>query len=191
MTTTILAFAGSSRRGSFNQRVLQIAIAGAKAAGASVTHVDLRDLGLPLYDGDLEAEHGLPEAARRFQNLLAEYRGLLIASPEYNSGYSPLLKNAIDWASRPGGDLPGLGAFRDKTAALVSASPGKLGGLRSLTAVRDLLMNIRVQVLPTMVASGGLKDDSFDAAGKLLDADQQAKIEGVGRALVEALGPRP
>jgi chromate reductase len=131
MYRKILTFCGSARRGSFNQLLLDCCAEGARGAGAQVTQLDLRALDLPIYDGDLEAERGLPEGAHRFKALLAEHVAVLIATPEYNGGYSPLLKNALDWASRPtDADATGLAAFAGKTAALISASPGALGGLR-------------------------------------------------------------
>jgi chromate reductase, NAD(P)H dehydrogenase (quinone) len=103
MSTTprILALAGSTRRDSFNKRLVRIAARGAEAAGAEVTIIDLRDFPLPLFDEDLEREQGPPEAATRLKRLLVGHDGLLIASPEYNSSITAVLKNALDWASRP------------------------------------------------------------------------------------------
>src|SRR5262249_29719722 len=101
MAPRILAFAGSTRRDSFNKKLAGIAADGARAAGAEVTFIDLRDYPLPLYDGDLEAEKGLPEQAQRLKKLFLDHDGLLISSPEYNSSISGVLKNTIDWVSRP------------------------------------------------------------------------------------------
>ena len=126
MPARILAFAGSARRDSLNKKLLQVAVAGARAAGAEVTVLDLRDLPLPLYDGDLEAAEGLPANARALKQQLRAHAGLLLACPEYNSSVTPLLKNAIDWASRAEpGEAP-LACFEGKVAGLVSASPGAL-----------------------------------------------------------------
>src|SRR5436309_11539205 len=96
----ILAFAGSMRTESLNKKLIKVAIKGAEAAGAQVTYLDLRDLNLPLYDGDLESSDGLPAGARKFKDLLFANDGIMIASPEYNSSISGVLKNAIDWATR-------------------------------------------------------------------------------------------
>src|SRR5689334_2337245 len=96
----ILAFAGSTRSGSFNKKLVNVAAEAARAAGATVTVIDLRDLALPLFDQDLEDAKGLPEGAKRFKTLLREHDGMLISSPEYNSSVTGVLKNAIDWASR-------------------------------------------------------------------------------------------
>lgn len=97
----ILAFAGSTWTDSFNKKLVKIAAQGARAAGADETFVDLRDFSLPLFDKDLEAKEGLPAGARQFKDLLLAHDGLLIASPEYNSSLTAVLKNAINWASRP------------------------------------------------------------------------------------------
>src|ERR1700760_1974754 len=101
MTIRILAFSGSTRRGSFNQKLLNIAAHGAAEAGANITHISLNDYPLPIYDADLESQSGLPANAEALQKLVAEHDALLIASPEYNGGYTALLKNTLDWLSRP------------------------------------------------------------------------------------------
>src|SRR2546422_11581460 len=136
-TPKILAFAGSTRTESFNKKLIKIAAQGARNAGAEVTLVDLRDLPMPLYDGDLEANSGLPENAKKFKELMFANNGLLISSPEYNSSFSGVLKNAIDWASREAtDDEKPLACFVGKVAVLMSASPGALGGLRGLVQLR-------------------------------------------------------
>ncbi|MEX2285719.1 MAG: NAD(P)H-dependent oxidoreductase, partial [Planctomycetaceae bacterium] len=162
----ILAFAGSLRKDSYNKRLVRIAAAGATAAGATVTLLDLRDFPLPLFDEDLEREQGLPENAANLKRLFIEHDGFLIASPEYNSSITGVLKNTIDWVSRRvEGEAP-LVAYKGKTAALMSASPGALGGLRALVHVRAILGNIGVLVLPTQVAVPKAME-AFDADGKL------------------------
>jgi chromate reductase, NAD(P)H dehydrogenase (quinone) len=144
----ILALAGSARKGSFNVRLLRIAADAVRRSGGDVTLVDLRDYPLPLYDGDLEADEGVPDKAVKLAQLMLDHDALLIASPEYNSSITPLLKNTIDWVSRPSKNIPGLAAFKGKVAALMSASPGALGGLRGLVHVRSILGNIGVIVFP-------------------------------------------
>lgn len=183
----ILAFAGSAREGSYNKKLVRVAADVARGAGAEVTVLDFRDLPLPLFDEDVESRDGAPENARRLKTLLIEHHGILIASPEYNSSISPLLKNAIDWASRPApGETP-LAAFRGKVAALLAASPGALGGLRGLVTVRSILSNIGVIVLPDQVAI--LKaQEAFDAGGALKDAKQQASVQSLAGGLVGVCG---
>ena len=138
---------------------------------------------MPLFDEDLEASEGLPAGARQFKDLLLAHDGLLIASPEYNSSLTAVLKNAIDWASRPApGEAP-LACFVGKVAALMSTSPGALGGLRGLVHLRSILGNIKVIVLPDQVAVGNAYD-AFQADGTLKDPKQQAAIASLGEQVV-------
>jgi NAD(P)H-dependent FMN reductase len=179
----IVAFAGSLRSGSFNKKLIRIAAAGARAAGAAVTEIDLRDIPMPLYDGDIEREHGLPPNAKVFKRLLIEHHGFLISSPEYNSAVSGVLKNAIDWASRPEPNEPALVAYKGKVAGLVSASQGHLGGVRGLAVLRSILSNIGVIVIPTQMAISRA-NDAFEPGGDLKDERQQAAVESVGAEVV-------
>ncbi len=182
----ILAFAGSTRLQSFNKKLVEIAAEGARVAGGEVTVIDLRDFPMPLYDGDLEESAGIPEHARRFKSILAAHDGLLIASPEYNSSFSAVLKNAIDWATRP---LPGeasLATFSGKIAALMSTSPGALGGLRGLAALRSVLENIQVMVLPDQIAIGKAHE-AFTSEAQLKDAKQQAWVQKIASSLVQII----
>ena len=181
----ILAFAGSTRTGSFNKKLAAAAAEAARAAGATVTIVDLRDLALPVFDEDIEAAGGLPEGAKKFKALLRESDGFLIASPEYNSSITAALKNAIDWASRSeSDDEPSLVAYRGKVAALCSASPGALGGMRGLVHLRAILGNIGVIVLPEQVCISTAYE-AFDDAGKLKDERKAKQIASLARGLVE------
>ncbi|MEH2237694.1 NADPH-dependent FMN reductase [Nostoc sp.] len=185
-TPKILAFAGSTRIDSYNKKLVKIAAAGAKAAGAEVTYIDLRDLPLPLFDEDLEAQEGLPANARTFKDLLISHQGLLIASPEYNSSLTAVLKNAIDWASRPAPNEIPLAAFAGKVASIMSASPGALGGLRGLVHLRSILGNIKVLVLPDQIAVPKAYE-AFNADGTLKDPKQQESIEKLGDGLTKIL----
>ena len=185
-TPKILAFAGSTRIDSYNKKLVKIAAAGAKVAGAEVTYIDLRDLPLPLFDEDLEAKEGLPANARTFKDLLISHQGLLIASPEYNSSLTAVLKNAIDWASRPAPNEAPLAAFAGKVATIMSASPGAIGGLRGLVHLRSILGNIKVLVLPDQVALPKAYE-AFDVDGTLKDSKQQESIEQLGAGLTKIL----
>lgn len=178
----ILAFAGSTRRDSFNKRLVKIAVQGARAAGAEVTLIDLKEFPLPIFDQDLEAESGAPENARQLKQLFVEHDGLLIASPEYNSSITAVLKNTIDWVSRPAPNEPPLVAFTGKVATLMAASPGGLGGLRGLVHLRAILGNIGVIVLPDQTAISKAHE-AFTADGSLKDAKQQATVEKLGATL--------
>jgi len=181
----ILAFAGSSRRDSFNKKLVKIAAEGARLAGAEVTYVDFKDLPMPLFDEDLEAE-GIPENVKTFKALMKAHQGLLIACPEYNSSITPLLKNAIDWASRPEPGEPGLACFRDKVAVIMSVSPGAFGGLRGLVHVRAILGNIGVLVLPNQKGIAKAHE-AFDENGQLKDKQQQQEIHQLGNKLATVI----
>ena len=185
-TPKILAFAGSTRKESFNKKLVKIAAEAARSVGAQVTYLDLKDLPMPLYDGDLETEQGIPENARKLKALMMAHDGFLISAPEYNSSISGVFKNAIDWSSRPSAGEAPLVCFAGKVVSLMSASPGALGGLRGLAVVRSLLSNIRVIVLPDQVAVPKAHE-AFDPDGKLKDTKQQAGIEALGRDLAGVL----
>ncbi|MBN7818887.1 NADPH-dependent FMN reductase [Bowmanella yangjiangensis] len=181
----ILAFSGSSRKDSYNQKLVGIAAKAAEQAGAQVTLINLGDFPMPIYNQDLQNEQGFPTSALAFKQLLLEHDGLLIASPEYNSAFSPLLKNAIDWASRASepNEAP-LSAYRGKTAAIMSCAPGALGGLRGLGFLRMLLQNIGVMVVPNQRAIG-LAGSAFDEHGQLKDAEQHKAITRLAEELVQ------
>lgn len=178
----ILAFSGSARKESYNQKLVQIAAQGAQQSGAEVTIVNLADYPMPIFNQDLEIAEGMPQHARAFKELLIEHEGFLIASPEYNSAFSPLLKNAIDWASRREGEESPLLAFRGKVAVIMAASPGALGGLRGLVFLRMLLANLGIIVLPDQLAVANA-DKAFHTDGYLLDEDKQAAVLKLGMSL--------
>jgi chromate reductase, NAD(P)H dehydrogenase (quinone) len=186
MMPRILAFASSTRRESFNKKLVAIAAKGAREAGAQVTLIDLKDFPLPLFDQDLEAEQGMPENGKKLKKLFIDHDGLLIASPEYNSSFPAVLKNAIDWVSRPAPGEPSLVAFRGKVATLMSASPGALGGLRGLVHVRSILGNIGVIVLPDQIAVAQAHE-AFNPDGTPKDPKRQVGIEGLGKTLASFL----
>lgn len=152
--------------------------------GAEVTQIDLSEFAMPLYDGDLEADQGPPESATRLFNLMKEHDGLLLACPEYNSSITPVLKNTIDWVSRPREGEQPLAAFSGKVAGLLSASPGALGGLRGLVHVRSILGNMGVFVVPNQLAVSSAHT-AFDQAAAILDPKVSKQLEGVVRQLVE------
>ena len=186
ITPRILAFAGSTRTDSYNKRLVKIAAAGARTAGVEVTLIDLRDFPLPIFDGDLEARDGLPANGRKLKDLFLAHHGLLISAPEYNSSITAVLKNTIDWVSRPVPDEAPLACFDGKVACLMSASPGALGGLRGLVHVRAILGNIKVLVLPDQIAISKA-NEAFNPDGSLKDPKQQAAVEGLGAQLARVI----
>lgn len=179
----ILVFAGTTRTEALNKKLARVAATAAEKAGAAVTFMDLRDLAMPLYDGDLEAGSGLPVGAQKFKALLLRHDGLLISTGEYNSSITGVLKNAIDWASRTESGEGSLACFKGKIAGLMSASPGALGGLRALVHVRAILGSIGVLVLPDQFTLGKA-NEAFTAKGTLKDGKAQTAVEGIATELV-------
>jgi chromate reductase, NAD(P)H dehydrogenase (quinone) len=183
----ILAFAGSLRKDSYNKKLVKIAIKGAQEAGAEVTYIDLKDYPLPVYDQEIEETQGIPENAIKLKELMLQHDGFLVSSPEYNSSISAALKNVIDWVSRPSSkDEVYLCAFIDKAVALLSASPGALGGLRGLVHVRSIFSNIFSLVIPQQKSIPSA-DKAFDENGQLKDPKQQQDVMKIGKGLAEFL----
>ncbi|MGZ8193804.1 MAG: NADPH-dependent FMN reductase [Methylobacter sp.] len=183
----ILAFSGSARKDSYNQLLVRIAASGAEKSGMDVSVISLANFPMPIFNQDLESAEGMPQKARQFKQLLIDHDGFLIASPEYNSAFSPLLKNAIDWASRRQDSEPPLLAFRGKIAVIMAASPSALGGLRGLVFLRMLLGNIGVTVLATQQTLSHA-DNAFHAGGSLVDKQKQELIINLGSELADTLG---
>jgi chromate reductase, NAD(P)H dehydrogenase (quinone) len=138
---------------------------------------------IPLYDGDLESRHGLPDGVRALKSLLREHDGLLFAAPEYNGSISGVLKNAIDWTSRPEGDEPRCACYKGKVAAVMSASPGPLCGAKGLIHTRVVLSNIGCIVLPDQVTVANAAN-AFDRDGALRDERLQRAVETIAHRLV-------
>ena len=182
----ILAFAGSTRRDSWNKKLIRVAARAAETAGAEVSLVDLADFPMPFYDGDLEQEEGIPEKGLEFKRLMHEHHGFLISCPEYNSSISGVLKNTIDWASRQAEGEKPLECFKGKVVTLMSASPGRLGGLRGLVHVRAILGNIGCIVLPEQMAVASASE-AFAADGQLKDEHQNKQIAGLGAGLARMI----
>lgn len=173
----ILAFAGSARRESLNRKFLAFAAQAAVELGCEVTLLDMAEHELPLYNGDREERDGLPENAARLAALIGGHDALLIASPEYNAMVTPLLKNTIDWCSRAEPS-----PFEGKAAAVISASPGAFGGVRSMQQAQQLLLKLGCRVVPGQCALIHASK-AFDAQGRL--ADERAQKSA--RALVASL----
>ena len=177
----LLVFAGSTRQQSFNRQLASVAAAVARARGAEVTHLELADFDIPLYNADLEAR-GTPPDVIRFKQALADQPAWIVCTPEYNGSDPGLLKNVIDWASSPVKSDPvwqdGLRSFRGKVVGMLSASPGALGGLRAQSHLAPLLLNLQCWVAPkahALVRAG----DAFDAQGHLKDPAAQAQVQAV------------
>lgn len=180
----LLAFAGSTRKNSYNQAILNVAAEGAREAGAEVTMISLADYAMPIFNEDEEAEFGIPERAQAFKELMISHDGFLIASPEYNSAYPALLKNAIDWASRKAGDEKVLGAYKGKVAGIMAASAGGLGGMRVLVVLRMLLENLGTMVLPTQRAVAKVST-LLDDNGAVSDEKTIKQLKSLGKETAE------
>ncbi len=164
----ILGLSGSARTESHNLRLLRLVMGRLADQGHTVEQFDFRANPLPMYDGDDEAGTGLPENARLLKAKVKAADGVIIASPEYNAAISPLLKNAIDWTSRFDEQTKEGSPWGGKVVALVSASPGPMGGLRGLYVVRQVLHNLDAMVIPEQT-SVGLAFEAFDEQGGLKD----------------------
>jgi chromate reductase, NAD(P)H dehydrogenase (quinone) len=187
----VLVTSGSSRQGSYNRTLADLVANIVAEQGAQPNRFDLRDLALPIYDGDFEAANGPPPGAQRFSDAMAESDALFIATPEYNGFPTPLLINAFDWLSRlksAPGHPAGADATAGKAAGLVGASPGHLGALRSMNYVRQYLqMNFGMLVVPQQLAVSRAMN-AFDAGGQFKDAGQRTMLEGVVKALIHTAG---
>lgn len=181
--TKILTFAGSAREGSLNKKLAQL---GAQLAGKRCTEATYLDIGqhpLPLYDIDYEQNNPFPEGVKHIKELMQNHDGFLIASPEHNSSITATLKNIIDWASRNKDKGTDLSPFTGKVAAIVSTSPGGLGGLRGLVHLRAILSNLGCFVIPNQLAvpSG---HQNFAEDGSISNENFQKQFESVIDALV-------
>ena len=178
----ILAFSGSARRESLNRKFLAVAVAAVREAGGDVTLLDLNDYALPLYHGDLEDAEGLPAAAVKLIALIAGHDGLLVASPEYNSMITPLLKNTIDWCSRADAN-----PFAGKVAAVISASPGAFGGVRSLKLAQQLLLHLGCVIVPGQCALPHA-GEAFEPDGGLKSPRARQSVQQLAKDLVRIAG---
>ena len=184
----LLIVSGSERAGSYNRSLARVAAAAARRDGCDVAEFDLRALALPIYDGDLEQASGVPAPALQLRDALLASDALLLVTPEYNGFPTPLVLNAFDWLSRIQASAPGGGgkeATANKPAALLSASPGPLGGLRSMNLLRQYLGGAFQMIVVPQQFALGKAGEAFDEAGALKDAKAQHAVEGVLDAVGE------
>lgn len=186
----LLVFAGSTRQNSFNRKLAGVTAAMATASGASVTHIELTDFDVPLYNADLEAQ-GTPADVIRLKQLMYDHPAWIICTPEYNASYPALLKNTIDWVSSPVKGNPdwtdGLKSTRGKVVGMLSASPGALGGLRSQSHLAPLLITLECWLAPRNFALGRA-GDAFDDNGGLKDERAQKSVQAVIDQVIWAAG---
>lgn len=173
----ILAFAGSLRKASYNKMALKIAASGAQEAGAQVEIIDLKDLEIPVYDGDIEAE-GLPKGAITLKEKVKSADALLLAVPEYNHSLAGSLKNAIDWVSRPPKN-----EFEGKPVATLGASDGSFGTVRAQIAFYPVANTLGIYLMPSKVYVPNA-DKKFDQEGNILDSKIEERLKKLGVDLV-------
>ena len=182
----IVVLAGSTRKGSIHRKLAPLAVEALTAAGLDATFADLRDYPMPLYEGDLEATDGMPPAAKALKELARTADAFVIASPEYNGSYPAVLKNAIDWISRPEPGENHLQVFAGKLAAIVSASPGPGGGRRVLRQLRELLTMMRVTVIPQDLSIPRAAE-AFATDGSLARSEDLDGLHSLAAALASEL----
>jgi chromate reductase len=161
----ILVIPGSLRTGSLNARLAAAAGYQFAQAGVEVTRISLADFPLPIYDGDLQTKSGVPKNAINLKRMMSAHHGVLIVTPEYNSSVPPLVKNTIDWVSRVQDTHETRGqVFRERAFAIAAASESRLGGTRSLAALRLILTACHAMVIPNQLALSfaGVAYDDMD-----------------------------
>ena len=168
---TIIGMSGALRRGSYNAALLRGAV---ELAPAGLTIEVASINGIPLYDGDLEAEHGLPEPVRALKDRIAGADGLLLVTPEYNNSIPGVFKNAIDWLSRPADDIPRV--FGGKPVALMGATPGRGGTTLAHAAWLPVLRTLGTQTWfgPRLYVANAAR--VFDGGGRILDEAIRASL---------------
>ncbi|MFC3075461.1 NADPH-dependent FMN reductase [Shinella pollutisoli] len=168
--TRLVGLSGSLRKASFNTALLRAAV-GLTPDGVEIVEASIH--GIPLYDGDLEAEHGVPEAATRLKDLVAEADGVVLFTPEYNNSIPGPFKNAIDWMTRPASDIPRV--FGGKPFAITGASPGNFGTVLSQEAWLPVMRTLGTRPwfgAKLMVSKAG---SAFED-GRLVDTATEKKL---------------
>ena len=181
----ILVIPGSLRTGSLNARLAAVAVDGFARLDVDVTKISLGDFPLPIYDGDLESQSGVPKHAVNLKRMIAAHHGVLIVTPEYNSLLPPLVKNAIDWVSRVQDTGEARGdVYRHTPFAIAAASNGKLGGTRCLQALRLVLSSCRALVIPNQLALSHA-DEAYDDMDRLKHVADIGALQAMLQQLVD------
>lgn len=183
--TKVLVFAGSQRKASLNK---MLAAAGAKALEAQnikATIIDLADYPAPVFNGDDEDQNGLPETMVKLKDMFASHDAVMIATPEFNGSYHPILSNILNWTSRANGDDANCMAFAGKPAAIMAASPGPLGGVRVIPRLRDFLAELGFVAVPGFVTVPNAYE-AFDDNGSLSNEETMNSISGLANRLAQA-----
>ena len=181
----ILVIPGSLRTGSLNARLAAAAAYQFAQTGVDVTRVSLADFPLPIYDGDLQTKSGVPKNAINLKRMIGAHHGVLIVTPEYNSSVPPLVKNTIDWVSRvqDAHEVRGQ-VFRERPFGIAAASEGRLGGTRSLAALRLILTACRALVVPNQLALS-FASEAYDDMDRLKHPADVEALNALVRQLID------
>lgn len=174
----VLGVAGSPREGSYNRKLLALAVRMLRDQGVDVDHFDVHEQSVPMFDPDVEAQ-GVPEVVKDLRARVAAADAVLFSCPEYNAGMTPLMKSIIDWCSRKDPETGVENVWKGKVGALVSASPGAFGGARGMIAMRQTLAHVEVFLIPQFTV--------VPAAHKAFGEDGTLKNERSMAGLVRTL----
>ena len=181
----ILVIPGSLRTGSHNARLAAAAAYQFAQVGADVTRISLGDFPLPIYDGDLQTKSGVPKNAINLKRMIGAHHGVLIVTPEYNSSVPPLVKNTIDWVTRVQDAQETRGqVFRERAFAIAAASESRLGGTRSLAALRLVLSACYATVIPNQLALS-FASDAYDDMDRLKHPADIEALNAMVRQLID------
>jgi NAD(P)H-dependent FMN reductase len=181
----ILVIPGSLRTGSHNARLAAAAAYELALAGADVTRISLTDFPLPIYDGDLQGKSGVPKNAINLKRMMSVHHGVLIVTPEYNGSVPPLVKNTIDWVTRVQDAHESRGqVFRERAFAIAAASENRLGGTRSLAALRLILSACHAMVIPNQLALS-FANEAYDDMDRLKHPADGEALKALVRQLIE------
>lgn len=176
----ILGFAGSLREGSYNKKVVKFALKLTRELHTETEFLDLRDLEIPPYDGDLE-QTIFPESVKKFKEKIRSANVVLISSPEYNHASPGVLKNALNWSSRPYGDA----AFEGKLVGLMTASPGNRGGAMALIDLKNSFVEMGAKIYPLTVSVPNIIN-VMDEQGNITDPKLVERIKDFVSSLTSA-----
>ncbi len=181
----ILVIPGSLRTGSLNARLAAAATHELAQQGAEVTRISLGDFPLPIYDGDLQTKSGVPKHAINLKRMMSAHHGVLIVTPEYNSSVPALVKNTIDWVSRVQDAHETRGqVFRERAFAIAAASESRLGGTRSLAALRLILSACQATVIPNQLALS-FAGEAYDDMDRLKHPADIEALAALVRQLID------
>jgi len=179
----ILVFAGSTREGALSGQLAKAVALEIDAQGATANLVTLKDYPAAIYNGDDEDAEGVPQSIKDLTALIRSHDGMIIATPEYNGFFTPLIKNTLDWCSRPGASNETPPLPRGKPVAIVSSAPGALGGIRAIPRLRDYLSELGFLVSPDIqpVSRAG---EAFGEDGRLKEEKAAKQLTGVVATLL-------